>query len=160
MEFLLTAVAAGFVVWLIMRRNRPAPTPNSGAAPTAPRARSGGPGFIGWLLIIGVALWGALHFLGSTPMQTSEASKWAPASSSTAGDAHSQTGCSASRRAIEAKLVSPGSAKWVSCSSTTSAGVQTVILSVDSQNRSGGLIRSEWLTKVRDGTVESVGQLR
>ena len=55
MELLLVAAAAGFVVWLIMRRNQPAPTPN-GVAPAVPRARSGGPGFIGWLLIIAVDL--------------------------------------------------------------------------------------------------------
>lgn len=73
---------------------------------------------------------------------------------------HSQTGCATSRRAIEAKLKSPGSAKWVDCNSTTSAGVQTVTLSVDSQNSLGALIRSQWVTTVRDNRVESVTQIR
>ena len=157
MELLLVAAAAGFVVWLIMRRNQPAPTPN-GVAPAVPRARSGGPGFIGWLLIIGVGLWGAFHFLGAPP-QSSEASKWA-APASTGSDPYDQTGCSASKRAVAEKLKSPGSAKWVSCRVTTAAGVQTVTLAVDSQNAFGGLVRTEWMTRVRNNNVESVDQFR
>ena len=159
MELLLAAFAAGFVVWLIMRRKRPAAVP--AAAAQAPRGRSSGPGFIGWLLIIGVALFGIFYLLGaSAPPQHSEASKWsAPGSQSTA-DPYDQTGCSASKRAVEARLKSPGSAKWVSCRVTTEAGVQTVTLAVDSQNAYGGLVRSEWITKVRNNNVESVGQMR
>lgn len=95
---------------------------------------------------------------GAPPSQPSEASKWAPSSS--AGDPYDQTGCSASKRAVEARLRSPGSAKWVSCRVTTEAGVQTVALAVDSQNASGGLVRTEWLAKVRNNNVESVIQSR
>lgn len=110
------------------------------------------------LLIVGAAglTWLAFQFGG--PSQPSEASKWAPSSS--AADPYDQTGCSASKRAVEARLRSPGSAKWVSCRVTTEAGAQTVRLEVDSQNASGGLVRSEWLAKVRNNTVESVAQSR
>lgn len=73
---------------------------------------------------------------------------------------HSQTGCSASRRAIEAQLKAPSSAQWVDCNSTTSAGVQTVTLTVDSQNGFGAMIRSRWVTTVRNGSVETVNRLR
>jgi len=115
-----------------------------------------------WLIIIGGGgvVWllsqGAWVRPGSQP---SESSKWA-APATAARDPYDQTGCSASKRAIEAKLRSPGSAKWISCRVTTEAGVQTVMLAVDSQNASGGLVRSEWITKIRDNNVESVGQLR
>lgn len=142
MELLLAIGTGGLIVWLIMRRNRPA------AEGGPPRARSGGPGFIGWLLIISAALWGTFHFLGSAPVGTA------------ASDPYDQTGCSASKRAIEAKLKSPGSAKWASCRVTTEAGVQTVIVAVDSQNASGGLVRSEWVAKVRDNSVLNLGQIR
>jgi len=73
---------------------------------------------------------------------------------------HAFTGCSASKRAIEARLRSPGSAKWGDCSSTTSNDMQTVTLTVDSQNGFGALVRSQWVTKVRNNVVESVTQVR
>jgi len=77
-----------------------------------------------------------------------------------AADPYDQTGCSASKRAIGDKLKSPGSAKWVSCQVTTEAGVQNVRLVVDSQNAFGGLVRTEWMTRVRNNNVESVDQFR
>lgn len=73
---------------------------------------------------------------------------------------HAQTGCSASRRAIEARLKSPASAKWGDCLSTTSDGVQTVRLVVDSQNAFGAMLRSLWVTTVRNNNVETVVQLQ
>lgn len=159
MELLIAVVVGGFVVWLIMRRNQAPPTP-AGAQPATPPARSGGPGFIGWLLIITAGIFGISYLANlSGPAQRSEASNWA-APASKAADPYDQTGCSASKRAVTAKLKSPGSAKWVSCSVTTAAGVQTVLLAVDSQNAYGGLIRSEWMTRVRDNNVESVAQMR
>jgi len=69
---------------------------------------------------------------------------------------HEQTGCSASRRAIGQQLKSPGSAQWVDCHSTTTAGVQTVTITVDSQNSYGGLVRSQWVATVKDNSVERV----
>ena len=59
MELLLVAAAAGFVVWLIMRRNQPAPTPN-GVAPAA-RAPSGGLGVSGCIAVV-VVVGGTLYF--------------------------------------------------------------------------------------------------
>lgn len=156
MELLLAAVAGGLFVWLIVWRNRPAVT--SADSSTPPRARSSGPGFFTWLLIIAAGI-GGVFYLGNLTSHTqpSEASNWnTPATS----DPYDQTGCSASRRAVEAKLRSPGSAKWVSCRVTTEAGTQTVILAVDSQNASGGLVRSEWMTKVRSNDVQSITQTR
>lgn len=70
------------------------------------------------------------------------------------------TGCSASRRAVEAQLKAPASAKWGDCESTTTGGTQTVRLTVDSQNGFGAMIRSRWVTTVRDNTVISVTQER
>ena len=71
---------------------------------------------------------------------------------------HEATGCSASQRAIEARLKAPSSAKWIDCVSTTSGGVQTVRLSVDAQNAYGAMLRSHWVTTVRGNNVESVTQ--
>ncbi len=111
------------------------------------------------LLIVGAVVGvGWLAMRPAAPPQPSEASKWAAPAS--APDPFDQTGCSASKRAVEAKLRSPGSAKWVSCHVTTAAGVQSVTLIVDSQNASGGLVRSEWLAKVRANNVESAAQIR
>lgn len=77
------------------------------------------------------------------------------------GDApHSKTGCSASRRAVEERLRSPATAKMIDCSSTTSAGVQTVLVTIDAQNAFGAAVRTQWVAKVRDNTVESVTQIR
>ncbi len=73
---------------------------------------------------------------------------------------HEATGCSASRRAVEARLKSPSSAKWGDCFSTTAGGVQTVRLSVDSQNAMGAMLRSQWITTVRNNVVESVAQAK
>ena len=81
-------------------------------------------------------------------------------SSGVAEAPHAQTGCSAARRAVEARLRSPASAKWGDCHSTTRDGVQTVRVSVDSQNGFGALIRSEWMATVRNNSVESVVQVR
>ena len=149
MELLLAALAGGFVVWLIARRNKPVAT----LQPGQPATKRGGPGFIGWLIIIVALVYGASQLLdtGKTGTQPT---------SSSSSDPYDQTGCSASKRAVSAKLRSPGSAQWVSCRVTTSAGVQTVTLAVDSQNAAGGLVRSEWITQVRDNNVESVVQLR
>lgn len=83
-----------------------------------------------------------------------------PSTSSSSSSAHEKTGCSASRRAVEARLKSPGSAKWVDCTSTTSGGVQTVTVSVDSQNSYGGLMRTTWVATVRDNNVLSVAQVK
>ena len=94
------------------------------------------------------------------PKQASEASNWSAPAPRAAADPYDQTGCSASKRAIGDKLKSPGSAKWVSCQVTTEAGVQNVRLVVDSQNASGGLVRTEWMTRVRNNNVESVDQFR
>lgn len=149
MELLLAALAGGFVVWLIARRNKPVATLQPGQAAT----KRGGPGFIGWLIITVALVYGASQLLDTGKTGTR------PTSSSSA-DPYDQTGCSASKRAVSAKLRSPGSAQWVSCRVTTSAGVQTVTLAVDSQNAMGGLIRSEWMTQVRNNNVESVAQLR
>lgn len=149
MELLLAALAGGFVVWLIARRNKPVATLQPGQAAT----KRGGPGFIGWLIIIGAVLYGASHLFDTGRTGTQ-------ATSTSGADPYDQTGCSASKRAVSAKLRSPGSAQWVSCRVTTSAGVQTVTLAVDSQNAMGGLIRSEWMTQVRNNNVESVAQLR
>jgi hypothetical protein len=71
---------------------------------------------------------------------------------------HEQTGCSASRRAITGQLKSPGTAQWVDCHSTTAAGVQTVTVTVDSQNSYGALVRSRWVATVRDNTVERIAR--
>lgn len=71
---------------------------------------------------------------------------------------HEMTGCSASRREIEARLKAPSSADWVDCLSTTDAGVQTVRLTVDAQNAYGAKVRSRWVTTVRNNSVESVRQ--
>lgn len=79
---------------------------------------------------------------------------------SESSEAHEQTGCSASRRAIGERLKSPGSAQWVDCHSSTTAGVQTVTVTVDSQNNSGGLVRSQWVATVKDNTVERVARLK
>lgn len=158
MELLLAALVGGFVVWLALRRRGPAVTTSATAA--APPRRSG-PGVFGWLAIIGGAGIVGIWMLGSmAPADRSEASKWASPASSPAADPYDQTGCSASRRAIEARLRSPASAKWVSCRVTTTAGVQTVTLTVDSQNAMGALLRSEWVTTVRNNNVESITQAR
>ena len=108
-----------------------------------------------WLAIVIVAIvaWYVLQDRVTT-------SPPAPPSATSTSDPYDQTGCSASKRAVAAKLRSPGSANWISCRVTTAAGVQSVTLALDSQNGSGGLVRSEWLTKVRDNNVESVTQLR
>lgn len=149
MELLLAALAGGFVVWLIARRNKPT-TP---LQPGQVAPKRGGPGFIGWLIITVALLYGASHLIdpGRGP---------APATTVSVADPYDQTGCSASRRAVSSRLRAPGTAKWVSCRVTTTAGVQTVTLAVDSQNAMGALIRSEWVTQVRNNDVESVAQLR
>lgn len=110
------------------------------------------------LAIIGAVTWLTLQPDGSP--RPSEASNWTAPTKSAASDPYDQTGCSASKRAVSAKLRAPGTANWVSCRVTTAAGVNSVTLTVDSQNASGGLVRTEWTTKVRDNNVESVTQLR
>lgn len=71
---------------------------------------------------------------------------------------HEATGCSASKRAVTARLKAPSTAQFSDCYSTTADGVQTVTLTVDSQNGFGAMIRSKWVTKVRNNQVEQVGQ--
>jgi hypothetical protein len=155
MGWVIGAGVVAIVWWAIRRDSKVAKAAGATQSQSSGRA-------VMWLLIsAGVVGILYLSSRGGPPAQQSEASKWAaPAPSSTAGDPYDQTGCSASRRAIEARLKSPGSAKWISCRVTTSAGVQTVMLAVDSQNAMGGLVRSEWVTQVRDNKVESVTQTR
>lgn len=99
-----------------------------------------------WIIVGGVAAWILSASLsGLTPSEDTP---------------HAATGCSASRRAISERLKSPSSAKWVDCHSTTSNGVQTVVTTVDSQNSFGAMLRTQWVTKVRNNTVESVTQSR
>lgn len=105
--------------------------------------------FLGWVFIVLAGL-GLLGMLGDCSNQSRNA----------ASDPGPTTGCSASRRAIEARLKSPASAKWGDCNSTTAGGMQTVRLTVDSQNGFGAMIRSQWVTTVRDNAVLSVIQER
>ena len=103
--------------------------------------------FIIWIIVGGVALW----ILSASLKSGGDSGGDAP---------HAATGCSASRRAIAERLKSPSSAKWVDCHSTTSNGIQTVVTTVDSQNSFGAMLRTQWVTKVRSNTVESVVQSR
>lgn len=104
--------------------------------------------FIIWIIVGGVAVW-----ILSASLKSGGDSRGADVP-------HAATGCSASRRAIADRLKSPSSAKWVDCHSTTSNDVQTVVTTVDSQNSFGAMLRTQWVTKVRNNTVESVVQSR
>ena len=149
----------GAVLYVVVR-NGPAPVATNATPPA--RAPSGGLGVSGCIAVV-VVVGGTLYFYAFdvfVPKQASEASNWSAPAPRAAADPYDQTGCSASKRAIGDKLKSPGSAKWVSCQVTTEAGVQNVRLVVDSQNASGGLVRTEWMTRVRNNNVESVDQFR
>ncbi len=104
--------------------------------------------FIIWIIVGGVAVW------------ILSASLKSGGDSGGSDVPHAATGCSASRRAIAERLKSPSSAKWLDCRSTTSSGVQTVVTTVDSQNSFGAMLRTQWVTTVRNNTVESVVQSR
>lgn len=75
-------------------------------------------------------------------------------------DGQAEAGCTLSRRAVEAQLTSPATAKWVECNTTTTLGVQTVIVTIDLQNSLGAFVRSHWRTVVLGDRVESVTQIR
>ena len=130
---------------------------SAGMAPRLVDSSAPRRGFSAVLVIVAfVVIVGGLLIVNAIDRSTPSSS----AGVATSQDPHSQTGCSASRRAIEAQLKSPGSAKWVDCTSTPSAGVQTVTLTVDSQNSYGALTRTQWVTTVRNNTVEKVQQVR
>lgn len=83
-----------------------------------------------------------------------------PRSTTTTSSTDELMACYYSKQAVEGRLKSPASAKWVSCYSATSNGVQAVRAVVDSQNGFGAMIRSTWLATVRNGKVEEVVQLQ
>lgn len=107
-------------------------------------------------LLMGIVVVGLVYIVVIAPPSAPPRSPSAQGVS----DPFDQTGCSSSRRAVEARLTSPSSAKWVSCRSTTSSGIQSVTLVVESQNALGAMVRSTWLTAVKDNSVQSVAQIQ
>ena len=71
-----------------------------------------------------------------------------------------RAGCLASKQAITAVLKAPGGVAVLDCGSTTSNGVQTVVSTVDSRTSFGDIIRSQWLTTVRNDRVEMLIQVK
>lgn len=71
-----------------------------------------------------------------------------------------RSGCAASREAIASRLKAPATAKWVECLATPNAGLDALVLTVDSQNSFGALIRTRWRTTILDGKVYSVEEMR
>jgi hypothetical protein len=71
-----------------------------------------------------------------------------------------RSGCSASKRAIASVLKAPSGVASLECRSATSNGIQTVVTTVDSRTRFGDIIRSQWVTTVRNDQVEMRIQVR
>jgi hypothetical protein len=71
-----------------------------------------------------------------------------------------RAGCLASQRAIASVLRAPGGVTSLDCGSVTSNGVQSVVSTVDSRTSFGDIIRSQWVTTVRNDQVEMLIQVR